>query len=347
MPFCCWYIAWTNDPSAIVGLIKICRALVQSVGRNHKIPDIFRKLLHNIFCINKKKKTSRRDPTPPCWHTPATFINMHKQKMMSIFFYNAGGTKTLVASAGVERCLLTDWEHDTVWESVPLRLAPSVLPTGSLQWISLLCVCLLSHCGGRQTCQSPEAASACLAVPGLRMWGRLLSRWRGNISVPQKATLYGRRHRGKDTIVGINRAGRWSNVYFELKCGQSFSTMCLCEQKKSVLFWKIQELQESHLSPITTLCLELQHSLLSALTPALAPCFFSTSVQPHAVCLIGVFAHKVYWCCAICTVDPVTSRRIERKTEVSVMGWDAGCAAAQQPDNDWSYGEDQGLHTRG
>lgn len=52
MPFCCWYIAWTNDPSAFVGLIKICRALVQSIGRNHKIPDIFRKLLHNIFCIN-------------------------------------------------------------------------------------------------------------------------------------------------------------------------------------------------------------------------------------------------------------------------------------------------------
>lgn len=88
---------------------------------------------------------------------------------MSIFFYNAEGIKTLVASAGVERCLLTDWEHDTVGESVPLRLAPSVLLTGSLQWISLLRVCLLSHCGGRQTCQSPEAASACLAVRGLHM----------------------------------------------------------------------------------------------------------------------------------------------------------------------------------
>lgn len=61
---------------------------------------------------------------------------------------------------------------------MPLRLAPSVLLTGSLQWISLLCVCLLSHCGGRQTCQSPEAASACLAVRGLYMRGRLLSRWR-------------------------------------------------------------------------------------------------------------------------------------------------------------------------
>lgn len=34
--------------------------------------------------------------------------------MMTIFFYNAEGIQTLVASAGVERCLLTDWEHDTV-----------------------------------------------------------------------------------------------------------------------------------------------------------------------------------------------------------------------------------------
>lgn len=80
-----------------------------------------------------------------------------------------------MTSAGVERYLLTDWEHDTVWESLPLCLAPSVLLTGSLQWISLLCVCLLSHCGGRQTHQSPEAAFACLAMRGLYMWVRPLS----------------------------------------------------------------------------------------------------------------------------------------------------------------------------
>lgn len=55
MPFCCWFIAWTNDPSVIVGLKKVCRALVQSVGRNHKIPDILRRLLDNILCINKKR----------------------------------------------------------------------------------------------------------------------------------------------------------------------------------------------------------------------------------------------------------------------------------------------------
>lgn len=85
-----------------------------------------------------------------------------------VVLFNAGERKKkpLVASAGVEPYLLTDWEHDTVWESLPLRLAPSVLPTGSLQWISLFCVCLLSHCGGRRTPPSPEAASACLAVRG-------------------------------------------------------------------------------------------------------------------------------------------------------------------------------------
>lgn len=84
-----------------------------------------------------------------------------------VVLFNTGEIKTLVASAGVERYLLTDWEHDTVWESQPLRLAPSVLLTGSLQWNSLLCVCLLSHCSGRQTRRSPEAASACLALCGL------------------------------------------------------------------------------------------------------------------------------------------------------------------------------------
>lgn len=250
--------------------------------------------------------------------------------MMSIFFYNAGGTKTLVASAGVERCLLTDWEHDTVWESVPLRLAPSVLPTGSLQWISLLCVCLLSHCGGRQTCQSPEAASACLAVPGLHMWGRLLSRWRENISVPQKAPSQHRassvRHAVEFIRCGpVARATMATVFHILLRRAGIHQPDQACQRVtyhaagifpaltsfalSATLYGrrlKIQELQESHLSPITALCLELQHSLLSALTPALAPCFFSTSVQPHAVCLIGVFAHKVYWCCAICTVDPVT-----------------------------------------
>lgn len=92
-----------------------------------------------------------------------------------VVLFNAGEIKTLVASPGVKRYLLTDWEHDTACESLPLRLAPSVLLTGSLQWISLLCVCLLSHCGGRQTRRSPEAASACLAVRGLYMWVRPLS----------------------------------------------------------------------------------------------------------------------------------------------------------------------------
>lgn len=69
---------------------------------------------------------------------------------------------------------------------MPLPLAPSVLLTGSLQWISLLCVCLLSHCGGRQTCQSPEAASACLAVRG-HVSEASLSMVFGNIPVHQKA----------------------------------------------------------------------------------------------------------------------------------------------------------------
>lgn len=99
-----------------------------------------------------------------------------------VVLFNAGEIKTLVASAGVERYLLTDWEHDTVWESLPLCLAPSVLLTGSLQWISLLWICLLSHCGGRQTHRSPEAASACLAVRGLYMRVRPLSRSFAEIS---------------------------------------------------------------------------------------------------------------------------------------------------------------------
>lgn len=32
-----------------------------------------------------------------------------------------------------------------------------------------------------------------------------------------RATLDGRRRRGKDGIVGINLAGRWSNAYFKPK----------------------------------------------------------------------------------------------------------------------------------
>lgn len=60
--------------------------------------------------------------------------------------------------------LFVDWRWTwyKVWESLSLPLC--VLPTGSLQWISLLSVCLLSHCGGRQTCLTPEATSACLPV---------------------------------------------------------------------------------------------------------------------------------------------------------------------------------------
>lgn len=61
-------------------------------------------------------------------------------------------------SAVVEKCLLTDVKYDRVWASLSLFL--SVLLTGSLQWISLLCVCLLSHCS--QTCLTPEATSVCL-----------------------------------------------------------------------------------------------------------------------------------------------------------------------------------------
>lgn len=66
-----------------------------------------------------------------------------------------------------KKYLLTGVEHDTECENVclcPFRLSPSVLLTGSLQWISLLCVCSLSHSGGRQTRLTPEATSACLRL---------------------------------------------------------------------------------------------------------------------------------------------------------------------------------------
>lgn len=46
--------------------------------------------------------------------------------------------------------------------SAPVFLC--VLLTRSLQWISLLCVCLLSHCSGRQMCLTPEATSVCLCL---------------------------------------------------------------------------------------------------------------------------------------------------------------------------------------
>lgn len=64
--------------------------------------------------------------------------------------------------------LCVDWRRTwyKVWASLslPLCLSHSGLLTGSLQWISLLCVCLLSHCSGRQTCYTPEATSVCLCV---------------------------------------------------------------------------------------------------------------------------------------------------------------------------------------
>lgn len=66
-----------------------------------------------------------------------------------------------------KKYLLTGVEHDTECESVclcPFRLSPSVPLTGSLQWISLLCVCSLSHSGGRQTRLTPQATSACLLL---------------------------------------------------------------------------------------------------------------------------------------------------------------------------------------
>lgn len=106
-----------------------------------------------------------------------------------VVLFNAGEIKTLVASAWVEQYLLTDWEHDTVCESLPLHLAPSVLLTGSLQWISLLCVCLLSHCGGRQT---RHAQRQHLHVwPGVDCtceWG-LSKIVCGNIPIPEKASF--------------------------------------------------------------------------------------------------------------------------------------------------------------
>lgn len=63
-----------------------------------------------------------------------------------------------------EKYLLTGVEHDTKCEGVSHR--PSVLPprvplTGSLQWISLLCVCfaVMLRCGGRRAF-TPGATSA-------------------------------------------------------------------------------------------------------------------------------------------------------------------------------------------
>lgn len=84
MPFCCWYIAWTNDPSAFVGLIKICRALVQSVGRNHKIPDIFRKLLHNI--LHQQKKKNIPQGSNPAVLTYTGYIHQHAQTENDEYF---------------------------------------------------------------------------------------------------------------------------------------------------------------------------------------------------------------------------------------------------------------------
>lgn len=101
---------------------------------------------------------------------PVTFINMHKHDYF-VLLCRRSKKPHLLLGWNVT-CWLTG--NMTVWESLPLRLAPSLLLTGSLQWISLLCICLLSHCGRRQTCQSPGAASTCLAVHGLYMWVRLL-----------------------------------------------------------------------------------------------------------------------------------------------------------------------------
>lgn len=82
------------------------------------------------------------------------------------------GENPRAASAAVrgkkkKKYLLTGVEHDAECENVclcPFRLSPSVLLTGSLQWISLLCVCSLSHSGGRQTRLTPEVTSACLLL---------------------------------------------------------------------------------------------------------------------------------------------------------------------------------------
>lgn len=137
--------------------------------------------------------------------------------------------------------------------------------------------------------------------------------------------------------------------------------MCLREQKKSVRFLKKSGLSQktnrriAGISPVATqdrLCTTPVQSIECANSCASGSLFQYICSTTCAVCLIAVFAHQVYWCSAICTVDPdtllcyIVSRRIECKTEGSVTGWGEGCAAVYHPDHDWSYREGQGLHTR-